>query len=201
MLLCLGTCAVSEWRRSQVKGKNNYTETGQIVHMAIIAHSIANDCRLPMAETWQDDIRPYYTKLREKYLAKMRQQGFEIVIPAPGEPLTCVWVDNDTLRTEKKTSFFYNEAFSGLILSDSWQTDTAKNINEPILFEFPGACYNGHGSPKTRIMHPDFKNSGFLDGLGPDYRPYYDCSHHGCTTFGGSREFDVINSMKPEDGL
>ncbi len=92
----------------------------------------------PKAETWQEDIRPYYEKKYSKYAEEMKDAGPMkdfLGVVEPGKPLPCS-------NGKEITGIFYNKNLSGKKKADF------KDIgNEVTLFEAPGVIYNANGVP------------------------------------------------------
>lgn len=154
---------------------------------ATIAYAMEHDGKLPNAATWQDDIKPNYTRLYDKMSREMKLKempsfmNFEIA--APGQVLACQ-VGPDT-----KTGFAFNATLSGKLLKDIED----KSIS--LIWETEKPEYNANGDPATRgPVGSKYKIFG-------QERHYIDVPIEGETDFMDSDNASFDISMNPEDAL
>jgi hypothetical protein len=110
-------------------------ETMNISRESVIAYADDNEGQLPNAETWQDDIEPYYSRAYEIANSQMDTSDApdfipDFSVPAPGEPLTCTTPDG-------QTGIAFNAELSGANLND---LEAARDT--VMLFEVPEPAYN-----------------------------------------------------------
>ncbi|MCW5938567.1 MAG: hypothetical protein KF884_06540 [Fimbriimonadaceae bacterium] len=78
----------------QVSATASCMGTFEAVHGAMLAYSMENDDRLPLAANWQQSTEKYYSRLHEKLKGEGMPKDF--LPAAPGEPLQCKWEGRST---------------------------------------------------------------------------------------------------------
>ncbi|MCH7905145.1 MAG: hypothetical protein IH944_11375 [Armatimonadetes bacterium] len=148
---CLIACGIGFFMMRGVMGSImptfGCTITGDMVTKATLAYAIEHDGRLPNAETWQDDIAPYYERLYAINAAELEEipdvLGMDFKVSPPGQPFECDWKEGPD------TGFVFNEEFSEVLVDD------IENPRSVILiFESSKYGYNASGNPDDRTGDP-----------------------------------------------
>jgi hypothetical protein len=114
--------------------------TGELAQKALLAYASEHDGKFPTADKWQDEIRPYYQTLYDKFHEKFKDVPLmEFEVPAPGMPLDC------SLGGGKKSGFAFNTLLSGVALSE-----IQDSTNTLLVFETMSVGYNLHEDPAAR---------------------------------------------------
>lgn len=93
----------------------------EVASKATHAYAKEHGGKFPNAATWQDDIKPYYTRLYNKF--KSEEMPANMLPPAPGQMLQCVW-------DGRKTGIAFN-----IELSEKLVDKIQKPGETPMLFE------------------------------------------------------------------
>lgn len=126
-----------------ISGVKELSNVGQCpINMGVansaIKEYVAEKGMFPKAETWQDDIKPYYEAKYAKFSAELKDAGPMkdfLGVTEPGKPLPCS-------KGSVVTGIHFNQNLSGK------KTSEFKEIGKEItLFEGEGIVYNAHGVP------------------------------------------------------
>ena len=102
LLLCVIACAVGAFFMKNIVNQGTATlrcaVMFKVAHDAALAYAKEHGGRFPKAETWQDDIRPYYERLVGKIDKELDSEQLRKMMgpPGPGEPLEC---ESDGVKT------------------------------------------------------------------------------------------------------
>ena len=115
--------------------------TGELVTKATLAYAIENDGRLPNAETWQDDIQPYYERLYDKAQTEMEDvpDFFNVEVSRPGAIFEC------KLKGGRNTGFVFNAELSDVLVDD-----VENPASVILIFESWQYGYNASADPSMR---------------------------------------------------
>ncbi|MBS1714739.1 MAG: hypothetical protein JST30_10435 [Armatimonadetes bacterium] len=102
LLLCVVACAVGAFFFKNVFNQGTATLRCAVMfktaHDATLAYAKEHGGKFPKAETWQDDIKPYYERLVAKIDKELDSKQLRQMMgpPAAGEPLEC---ESDGVKT------------------------------------------------------------------------------------------------------
>ncbi|MCH8979103.1 MAG: hypothetical protein IH945_07660 [Armatimonadetes bacterium] len=161
---------------------------GELATNAVLAYALDHDGQFPNAETWQDDVRPYYERLYEKrgemFNSEDMPDFFNFDVAEPGALLTC----NPSGPNE--TGFAFNSELSGLNYDDV--EDPAATI---LVWETKTPRFNAFGEPTGRSDDDEA-----LKFFG-EARPWMDFLVTGDISSPDGADMDLNMDIRPEDGL
>jgi hypothetical protein len=157
---------------------------GDLARNAVLAYALDHNGQFPAAETWQDDVRPYYERLYNKLIEEPGYKEvsgmMDIDLAEPGTPLDC------NFGGKQKSGFSYNSLLAGKLKADFPD-------NTIVIFETTSPAYNQSGDPEKR--------SGETPKMFGDKRPWMDFMVSGQSDFGDSNNAEMDFDTRPEDGL
>ena len=145
LALCMITCGVGAFflkgAVDAIMPVGGCLVTGDMAAKSALAYAIEHDGRLPSAETWQDDIQPYYERLYSKVEPQLDDipKVLNFKVSLPGELFECEFKDGPN------TGFAFNAALSGVLVEDIESPHTVI-----LVFETLEYGYNANGDPSTR---------------------------------------------------
>ena len=96
-----------------------------MAHDATVAYSMEHGGKLPPADSWQKDIKPYYDRLNKKMAAEFEDaemlKGF--LPPSADGDLVCTWEG-------KKTGISYNSEVAGKVMTSIQNPTTTVMFSE-----------------------------------------------------------------------
>jgi hypothetical protein len=113
----------------QVSPLASCTQTFEAAQKALVEYAAANGGKLPEADTWMDDVQPYYEKHIEDFSSA---PGFvkDMAPSPPGSAWGCQW-------DARTTGLTFNTDLGGAVLADI--KDPAAT---PMVYESEGAARN-----------------------------------------------------------
>lgn len=162
------------------------TVNADLARDAVVAYAMEHDGQFPNAATWQDDVRPYYERLYQKFVVdsefKDMPDWFQPKIAAPGTMLTCDIGGS-------VTGFAFNALLAGKKLDDF--PDKASTV---VIWETQTPALNANGDPATRVNLQQPKIMG-------DSRDWIDFFIEGQNEPLQSENEDFDFESTPEDAL
>ncbi len=158
LLVCgLGGFAVYQFSKGAVGMLNSVVQctlTFDLVQKSSLAYAKEHNGVLPSADSWQEQISPYYIKLKTKALEQMsssKEVPFFNFEPADiSKPLSCNF-------GEPITGITYNKKLSGVKVAD-----IKDPLNTPLFFEAEAIAVNASSEYKERAKDsgPKIMGSG-----------------------------------------
>lgn len=145
------------------------------------AYAMDHKGKLPNAETWQDDIAPYYQRL----YAKVRSEKLpsSMLPPSPGEPLQCVW-------GKRTTGVAFNVELSGKEIAKLQNPEKT-----PVIFEVDRTGTNlalpYSEKPKTKAPKVMYNDRDWIVYFVKGNKNPFESSSSSSSSF----------ELKPEDAL
>jgi len=155
-------------------GKNTFSVAGcmmnlQMAHGALIAYSMEHDGKLPNANTWQTDVRPYYERLHNKSFKEIEESGMKgmFKVGPPQGDWSCEVGDG------ARSGLAFNSALSGKKVSDIKDprsvilvfevNRSGQNLNEPYVERPKESSPKLLGKPRGWLYLPVDKTGAKFD--------------------------------------